>query len=126
MGSFIATIDPKMFNSQLTFNILMIVVVGGLGSVTGSLVGSGVITVLLEWLRFVENTMEIGSITILGIPGMRMFIFSLILLFIILYRRKGIIGGYEFSWDNIANAFWWGKGRVLNAICRTQNRRRHH
>lgn len=36
MGSLITTIDPKMFNFQLTFNILMIVVVGGLGSVTGS------------------------------------------------------------------------------------------
>ncbi len=105
MGSLITTIDPKMFNFQLTFNILMIVVAGGLGSITGSMVGAVVITVLLEWLRFVEDTIEIGSFVIVGIPGMRMVIFSLVLLFIILYRREGIIGGYEFSWDSVTRRF---------------------
>ena len=105
MGSLITTIDPKMFNFQLTFNILMIVVAGGLGSITGSMVGAVVITVLLEWLRFVEDTIEIGSFQIAGIPGMRMVIFSVVLLFIILYRREGIIGGYEFSWDSLTKRF---------------------
>jgi branched-chain amino acid transport system permease protein len=110
MGSLITTIDPKMFNFQLTFNILMIVVAGGLGSITGSMVGAVVITVLLEWLRFVEDTFEIGSFTIVGIPGMRMVIFSLILLVIILYRREGIIGGYEFSWDSLTGRLGRKKG----------------
>lgn len=105
MGSLITTIDPKMFNFQLTFNILMFVVVGGLGSVTGSLVGTVVITVLLEWLRFVEDSIQIGQWEFAGIPGMRMLIFSLLLLFIILYRREGIIGGYEFSWESATRFF---------------------
>ena len=67
-GSLITTIDPKMFNFQLTFNILMIVVAGGLGSITGSMVGAVVITVLLEWLRFVEDSISFGSFEIAGIP----------------------------------------------------------
>ena len=116
-GSLITTIDPKMFNFQLTFNILMFVVVGGLGSITGSLVGAAVVTVLLEWLRFVEDTIQIGSWEIAGIPGMRMLIFSLLLLFIILYRREGIIGGCEFSWDGAArflHRLRKGKGGAAN------------
>lgn len=111
MGSLITTIDPKMFNFQLTFNILMIVVVGGLGSVTGSVVGAVAVTILLEWLRFVEYETQIGPWLIPGVPGMRMVIFSLVLLFIILYRRKGIIGGYEFSWDGVIGRLR-GKGAV--------------
>ena len=117
MGSLITTIDPKMFNFQLTFNILMFVVVGGLGSITGSLIGTVVITVLLEWLRFVEDSITIGSWEFAGIPGMRMLIFSLLLLFIILYRREGIIGGYEFSWDSasrFAKRIFKGKGARAN------------
>lgn len=117
MGSLITTIDPKMFNFQLTFNILMFVVVGGLGSITGSLVGTVVITVLLEWLRFVEDSMTFGSWVFPGIPGMRMLIFSILLLFIILYRREGIIGGYEFSWDSVArffNRIFKGRGAGAN------------
>lgn len=117
MGSLITTIDPKMFNFQLTYNILMFVVVGGLGSVTGSVAGAALITVLLEWLRFVEDTMHIGSFEIAGIPGMRMLIFSLLLLFIIIHRREGIIGGYEFSWDSAARVvrrLVKGKGGAAN------------
>jgi len=105
MASLITTIDPKMFSFLLTFNVLMIVVAGGLGSLTGSIIGSAVITVLLEWLRFVENPIDIGSFHLDGIPGMRMVIFSLLLILIILFRREGIMGMREFSWDSLINRF---------------------
>jgi len=114
MGSLVTTIEPKMFNFQLTFNILLIVVAGGLGSVTGSLVGSAVITLLLEWLRIVETPMSFGPIDIPGIPGMRMVIFSLALLLIIIFRREGLMGSREFSWDAFYNLFGarrWKEGR---------------
>jgi branched-chain amino acid transport system ATP-binding protein len=99
MGNLITTIDPRMFMITQTYNILMIIVVGGLGSVTGSLIGSVLITTMLEWLRFVENPMTIGPLQIPGIPGMRMVIFSLLLIFVIIFRREGIMGMREFSWD---------------------------
>lgn len=103
MATLISTIDPKMFNFLLTYNILMIVVVGGLGSVTGSIIGAVVITILLEWLRFVESPISLGSFEIPGIPGMRMVIFSVILMCIIIFRREGIMGLREFSWDWLFN-----------------------
>ncbi len=108
MAALISTIDPKMFNFLLTFNVLMVVVAGGLGSITGSVIGSVVITVLLEWLRFVEDPIAIGSFEIPGIPGMRMVIFSAILMCIIIFRRSGILGMREFSWDFV---FRTGKRR---------------
>ncbi|MDL2307599.1 branched-chain amino acid ABC transporter permease [Desulfovibrio sp. OttesenSCG-928-C06] len=101
MGSMISTIDPKMFNFMLTFNILMIVVAGGLGSITGSIIGSVVITFMLELLRVVEDPFSIGSFEIAGVPGMRMVIFSLLLLIIIIFRREGLLGTREFSWNSL-------------------------
>ncbi len=101
LGNLLTTIDPKMFNFLLTFNILMIVVAGGLGSITGSVIGAVIITILLEWLRFVEEPMAFGPIDYPGVPGMRMVVFSLILLGLILYRRAGIMGMRELSWDGI-------------------------
>ena len=105
LGSHLSTIDPKMFNFLLTFNVLMIVVAGGLGSLTGSILGSAVITVLLEWLRAVEDPITLGGFAIPGIPGMRMVVFSLVLLCIILYRREGIMGMREITWDAIFDFF---------------------
>lgn len=109
-GNLITTIDPNMFTFQLTFNILMIVVAGGLGSITGSIVGSVIITFMLEWLRFADSSFQVAGLTIPGVPGMRMVIFALVLLLIILYRREGIMGMHEFSWN-----WLFGKGRRKSA-----------
>lgn len=99
MGNLITTIDPKMFMITQTYSLLMIVVVGGLGSITGSVVGAVLVTTMLEWLRIVENPVTIGAFHIPGIPGMRMVIFSLLLILVIIFRRDGIMGMREFTWD---------------------------
>ena len=109
LGSHLSTIDPKMFNFLLTFNVLRFVVAGGLGSLTGSLLGATVITILLEWLRAIEEPMDLGFIEIPGIPGMRMVVFSLVLLAIILYRREGIMGTRELTWKSMGAFFRRGK-----------------
>jgi len=108
LASMLTTIDPKMFLFTLTFNVLMIVVTGGLGSITGSVLAGIGITVLLEWLRVVENPISFGSFEMAGIPGMRMVVFSLALILIILFRREGIMGMREFSWGGLARLA--GKG----------------
>jgi branched-chain amino acid transport system permease protein len=99
MGNLITTIDPKMFMITQTYNLLMIVVIGGLGSITGSVIGAILVTTMLEWLRFVENPVTIGWINIPGKPGMRMVIFSMLLVAVIIFRREGIMGMREFSWN---------------------------
>lgn len=105
LASLLTTIDPKMFLFTLTFNVLMIVVTGGLGSITGSILAGIGITALLEWLRFVENPIYFGDFELPGIPGMRMVVFSLALICIILFRREGLMGMREFSWQGARNLF---------------------
>jgi branched-chain amino acid transport system permease protein len=109
LASLLTTIDPKMFLFTLTFNVLMIVVAGGLGSLTGSVLAGVGITVLLEWLRFVENPVSIAGLTLPGIPGMRMVVFSLALICIILFRREGLMGMRELHWRSVAGLFSRGK-----------------
>ena len=62
---------------------------------------SALLTILLEWLRAIEEPMDFGVFEIPGIPGMRMVVFSLILLAIILFRREGIMGTREITWKTI-------------------------
>ena len=109
LASLLTTIDPKMFLFTLTFNVLMIVVTGGLGSITGSILAGTGITVVLEWLRFVENPVTIGDWTMPGIPGMRMVVFSLVLILVILFRREGIMGMREIHWGTVARFMKGGK-----------------
>lgn len=109
LASLLTTIDPKMFLFTLTFNVLMIVVTGGLGSITGSVLSGIGITVLLEWLRIVENPITFGSWELPGVPGMRMVVFSLVLILVILFRREGIMGMREITWASVQRLFKGGK-----------------
>jgi branched-chain amino acid transport system permease protein len=99
LGHMITTIDPKMFNLILTFNILLIVVLGGNGSLTGSVLGAIIVTVLMEALRFLDMPMNLIFIKTQGLPGLRMVIFSILLMVVVLYRQRGLMGSREFSWD---------------------------
>ncbi|MDX9957352.1 MAG: branched-chain amino acid ABC transporter permease [Clostridia bacterium] len=103
LGHMITTIDPKMFNLILTFNILLIVVLGGNGSITGSILGAIIVTVMMEALRFLDMPMNLIFFKTNGLPGLRMVIFSIMLMIVVLYRQRGLMGNKEFSWDMVAN-----------------------
>lgn len=103
MAFLITSIDPTMFRFLFTFQILLIVVLGGMGSLTGSVIAAVIITILMEVLRFVEQPMNLLGLEIPGLPGMRMVIFSAGLLLVILFYRQGLMGTREFNWDWILN-----------------------
>jgi branched-chain amino acid transport system permease protein len=91
MAALLGTIDPNMFRITLTFNILLIVVLGGLGKIGGTIVSAVIVTVMMEALRFLDETMNLGIIEIQGIPGMRMVVFSIILIVAVILREKGFL-----------------------------------
>jgi branched-chain amino acid transport system permease protein len=99
MASLISTIDPNMFRFTLTYQIMLYVVLGGLGSITGSILGACIVTVIMELLRSVESTLDLGFVVIPGIPGMRMVIFALMLICVVLFFRNGIMGQKELTWS---------------------------
>lgn len=101
LAALLGTVDPKTFNFLLTFQILMMVVIGGLGSVSGSVVAAVLYTVLMELLRPIEEPHTFGAIQVPGIPGLRMVLFSVLLLVVILFWRQGLMGHRELSWERL-------------------------
>jgi len=99
MGHLLGAIDPLMFRFLMTFNILLIVVLGGIGSITGSVVGAVLVTIVMEVLRVLDGTIHLGFMTLQGKPGMRMVIFSAGLMAVVIFYRKGLMGRNEFTWD---------------------------
>ncbi len=100
LAHLITTISPMLFTFFLTFNLLIIIVLGGLGSLTGSVIAAIAFTWGSELLRAVEEPTNVfGWFTIPGIPGMRMVIFAVLLICAMLFWREGIMGRKEFSWQ---------------------------
>jgi branched-chain amino acid transport system permease protein len=98
LAHLITTISPSLFTFFLTFNLLIIIVVGGLGSTTGAVLAAVLFTFGGEWLRVVEEPINLLGLHIPGIPGMRMVVFSLILMAFMIFARQGLLGKNEFSW----------------------------
>jgi len=92
MASLLTTISPEQFSFMLTFQLLIIIVLGGLGSTTGAIIGTIIVIGGMEWLRFLD---EPNFFTDTAHPGLRMVVFSVILILIMLFARKGILGDKE-------------------------------
>ena len=82
-------LSPATFDFNKSIDYLVMVVLGGMGSITGSIISATVLTLLPEMLRFLADW--------------RMLIYSLLLILMMLFRPKGLMGTSEFSlvaiWD---------------------------
>ena len=94
---YVANAQAKVFTATMTYEILLIVVIGGIGSITGSVLASFLYIFLSEWLL---RGLDAG--TFLGITapavfknGFRMAVFSVIIMVVVLFFRKGIMGDKE-------------------------------
>lgn len=117
LAMYLGAITSTTFPIMLTYNILLIIVIGGMGSVTGSILAAFLVTAAKEWwLRFLDQTMMIGDFQVpLLRTGFRMVVFSLILMLVVLFWRRGIMGQKEFSWDGLINFFKRIRKRFLGS-----------
>ena len=107
LAMFQFSVQANAFTSTMTYEILLIVVIGGIGSVTGSIIGSFLYIACSEWwLRFLDDPMPYLGVNIPFMRGgFRMVVFSVVIMLIVLFYRQGIMGTKEFSWQGIINFF---------------------
>ena len=91
------TVQAKSFTTAMTYEILLIVVIGGLGSVTGSVLASFLFVAASEWwLRFLDQKQYLGGHELpLMRNGFRLVVFSFIIMIVVLFFRQGIMGTKE-------------------------------
>lgn len=83
----VTAITPKSFSLVLAFHIVVMVVVGGSGSITGSAVAAMVFSVLTEFFRPMEER--------LNIYGLGEIFMALVMICILIYRPAGMFGARE-------------------------------
>ncbi|MFL5757521.1 MAG: branched-chain amino acid ABC transporter permease [Chloroflexota bacterium] len=88
---FVTSFSPTVFYFDLTFRVITMLVIGGMGSVSGSVIGAVLIIVVTEGLRRIEDA------TLLY--GLSQIILAVIFLLIIVFRREGLLGQRELSLD---------------------------
>ena len=91
------SVQAKSFTSAMTYEILLIVVIGGIGSITGSCISSFLFVAASEWwLRFLDQKQMIGQWEVPFLRnGFRLVVFSVIIMIVVLFFRQGIMGTKE-------------------------------
>ena len=100
---YVSNAQAKAFTSTMTYEILLIVVIGGIGSISGSVIGTFLYVACSEWwLRFLDAETYIGSFKVpLLRSGFRMVVFSVVIMIIVLFFSQGIMGEKELTWAGI-------------------------
>jgi len=103
------TVQAAAFTSAMTYEILLIVVIGGMGSLSGSVMASFLFVAASEWwLRFLDNETMMGSFRVpLLRSGFRMVAFSVVIMVVVLFYRQGIMGDRELSIARLTR--WLGR-----------------
>ncbi len=99
-GDQISVISPNFFSFNQTFLLVEMSVIGGMGSLTGAVVGAALMTLLPELLRNFEGGISIMGITLPPLYGLSQLILAILVIVVIIYRPQGIMGRREFSWKH--------------------------
>ena len=113
LAMFQTTIQASTFKSAMTYEILLMVVIGGIGSISGSCIASFLYIALSEWiLRFLDEGSLFG---VIAVPffrdGFRKVVFSVVIMIIVLFFSKGIMGDKEINFKGIGGLLTRLKGK---------------
>ncbi|MEM7122305.1 MAG: branched-chain amino acid ABC transporter ATP-binding protein/permease [Pseudomonadota bacterium] len=95
LAHYLGVYSPKEFYFQITFAILVMLIVGGMTSVSGAVIGAIAVTVMIELLRSAEDRLNadyFGEPTVFGLTDIGL---SLAILAILFWRREGLFGFWE-------------------------------
>jgi branched-chain amino acid transport system permease protein len=94
----VGIVTPDSFYLALTFTSLSMLVVGGMNSLSGAVIGVVVLSILIQLLRWLEKGVAIGTGT-LSIPlGIQEIAIGAIMILILMYRPSGLTRNREFIW----------------------------
>jgi branched-chain amino acid transport system permease protein len=82
-------LNPQNLNFVKSIEVIVMIVLGGIGSITGAVLGATTLTILPEALRSFDQEF----------PGLRMVIYALLLILLMIFRPQGLLGRREFSWQ---------------------------
>ena len=95
MGHFIGVINPDGFYLSLTFLMLAMLVVGGIGSLSGAVVGVLAVSLAVEALVRLETGFTIGQATFALPPGSQEIIIAIAMILVLVFRPAGLLAGRE-------------------------------
>ncbi|MGV8986986.1 MAG: branched-chain amino acid ABC transporter permease [Cypionkella sp.] len=94
----IGVVTPDTFYLTLTFTSLSMLVVGGMSSLSGAVLGVVILSSLIQGLRWLEAGVTVGTTTVSIPNGLQEITLGVVMIIILAFRPNGIVGNRELIW----------------------------
>jgi branched-chain amino acid transport system permease protein len=101
-GHYLGSFSPASFYYAYTFSLISMLVIGGMQSLTGAVVGVIVVSLLSELLRNLERGFDLGIVAVPPLYGASQIVLGIIFILIMIFRPSGVMGDLELSFGRIA------------------------
>lgn len=95
---FLGVVNPDAFYLGVTFISLAMLVVGGMSSLSGAVIGVVLISTIIQLLRWGEKGVSIGESTLSLPNGIQEIVIGVVMIVILMFRPSGLIGARELTW----------------------------
>ncbi len=95
---FLGVVNPDAFYLGVTFISLSMLVVGGMNSLSGAVVGVVLISAIIQILRWLEKGVPLGDTTLSLPNGIQEIVIGIVMIAILIFRPSGLVGKREFGW----------------------------
>jgi branched-chain amino acid transport system permease protein len=96
-------LNPQSLSFVKSIEVIVMIVIGGIGSITGAVFGAATLTILPEALRTFDRQY----------PGLRMVVYALLLIVMMIFRPQGLFGRRELGWSWLRRP---GRARIPAAL----------
>jgi branched-chain amino acid transport system permease protein len=115
-AQFLGVVTVDMFYLQLTFVTLAMLIIGGMGSITGAVVGVFAVTVFVEFFRYLEAGVPMGGETVFSLPeGSQEIALGLGMALILIFMPQGLTRSKELRLPRFGSGARSGAGTTLAA-----------
>jgi len=94
----VLTMNPKAFGLVYVFHVVAMLAIGGIGTISGTLLGVTILTVGAELIAPLQEGITLLGVHIPPVFGLVNVLMALLLIVIMIYRPRGLMGGREI-WD---------------------------
>lgn len=106
----VGSVAPSAYYFTTTFNVVIMVVLGGMGSISGAVLGAAIMTLAPEYLRGVEDGMDLGPLSFGALFGLSQIILAIAFILVMILRPQGFFGDREVGLGLLGRRRWRRQG----------------
>ncbi len=101
-GHYLGSFSAASFYFPFMINLIAMLVLGGMGSLSGAVLGVVAVTILSEVLRNLERGLDFGFVTIPPLFGASQIVLGVLFILVMIFRPRGLLGDREFTLSGVA------------------------